>query len=315
MALSLFPHHLDEVRIFDDFDDIEFMKKLIDFENLDDPFRLLDARDVIRKNRLWVERIPKVAPHFAVKSTTSSSFIKTLNSLGASFDCSSKPDIMHVLACGVPPERIIFTNSVKTPTQIRYAEQVGVSKLTADSMWELRKIKELYPHAKVLIRFKSDSSVSRTSTSTSTTTRVVIDTDESIRLIRACRDLDLNLHGFSFHLSTPCSEMFALNHGIDTCKHLIHVARTIGCHDVQLIDIGAGFPTTLDMELDEIWSYFSRLHKSFVFKDLLFDYKHLIFWLNDYYRTNWNYRRVRKITRTSTTSTRTYKRTAALPWH
>ena len=48
----------------------------------------------------------------------------------------------------MPSDRIIFANPVKTPSQIRYARKVGVSKMTADSIWELRKIKELYPEAK-----------------------------------------------------------------------------------------------------------------------------------------------------------------------
>lgn len=52
------------------------------------------------------------------------------------------------MAYGVPADRIIFANPIKTPSQIQYARKVGVSKLTADSMWELRKIKELYPEAK-----------------------------------------------------------------------------------------------------------------------------------------------------------------------
>jgi diaminopimelate decarboxylase len=57
-------------------------------------------------------------------------------------------DILQVMSYGVPADRIIFTNPIKTPTQIRYAQQVGVTKLSADNMWELRKIKETYPDAK-----------------------------------------------------------------------------------------------------------------------------------------------------------------------
>ncbi|XP_011504233.1 PREDICTED: ornithine decarboxylase-like [Ceratosolen solmsi marchali] len=308
MALSLFPRNYDEVRVFDDkLDDLEFMKKLIDFENLDDPFHLLDGGDLIKKHRMWVDKIPRVAPHYAVKSNSSSTVIKTLASLGASFDCSSKQDIMHIMAYGVPANRIIFTNPVKTPLQIKYAKQVGISKLSADNMWELRKIKELYPEAKVLIRFRYDLS----SSSSSHSSRAVINTDETIRLIRACRDLGLNLHGFSFHAYSPSSEMLALSRGIDACKYLIDVARTVGCHDIQLIDIGGGIPSSLDLNHDEVWSYFSRLQKFFVFKELLFEYKHLIFWFNDYYRTSWNYRKVSKFRRVTTT---TYKRTSTLPW-
>jgi diaminopimelate decarboxylase len=149
------------------------------------------------------------------------------------------------------------------------------------------------------------------SSSGSPSSRAIINTDETVRLIRACRDLGLNLHGFSFHVSSPTREMLALSRGIDACKYLIDVARTVGCYDVQLIDVGSGIPSSLDINRDEVWNYFSRLQKSFVFKDLLFEYKHLIFWFNDYYRTSWNYRKVSNYSRVTTT---TYKRTSALPW-
>lgn len=62
-------------------------------------------------------------------------------------------EIVTVMAYGVPADRIIFANPIKTPLQIRYAQKVGVKKMTADSMWELRKIKELFPDAKWVFIF------------------------------------------------------------------------------------------------------------------------------------------------------------------
>lgn len=139
--------------------------------------------------------------------------------------------------------------------------------------------------------------------------------DEAVRLIRGCRDLGLELHGFSFHAGSPCGEVLALNRGIGHCKHLIDVARTCGLYDVQLIDIGGGVPGDSDFVLDEVWSYFSRLPRGFVFKELLFEYRHLVFWLENYYRTNWRYSRTRTFERKSTYRTVTYKsRVPALPW-
>lgn len=306
MALSLLPYDFDEVRIFDDkLDDLEIIRKIIALENLEDPFHLLDVGDIVRKHRTWVERIPRVVPHYAVKCNPNPTVIKTLAALGASFDCASKQEIVQVMAYGVPADRIIFANPVKTPVQIRYAQKVGVSKMTADSMWELRNIKELYPDAKIIIRFRCDAAVSDAYLGL----KFGCDPgEEAVRLIRGCRDLGLELHGFSFHVGSPCGEVTALSRGIGICKYLIDVARSYGLYDVQLIDIGGGIPGESDFILDEVCSYFMRLHRCFVFKDLLFHYRHLIFWFPHYYRTNWNYRKVKKITTT------TFKHTWALPW-
>lgn len=73
-----------------------------------------------------------------------------------------------------------------------------------------------------------------------------------MRLIRCTKDLGLNLHGFSFHVGTPCLEMDAYRRGIKMCKRLVAVAKSIGCKDVQLIDIGGGFSSVCGEELDVV---------------------------------------------------------------
>ncbi|XP_014232598.1 ornithine decarboxylase 2-like [Trichogramma pretiosum] len=249
MTLSLLPHDFDDIRIFDDkLDDLEIMRKIIALENLEDPFHLLDVGDVVRKHRVWVDKIPRVVPHYAVKCNPNPTVIKTLASLGSHFDCASKNEIVTVLAYGVHPDRIIFANPVKTPSQIKYAQKVGVSKMTADSMWELRKIKEFYPEAKVVIRFRCDAALSDAYLGL----KYGCDPgEEAERLIRGCRELGLELHGFSFHVGSPCGEVAALSRGIGISRYLIDVAHSYGLYDVQLIDIGGGIPGDSEFVLDE----------------------------------------------------------------
>ena len=56
---------------------------------------------------------------------------------------------------------------------------------------------------------------------------------DALRLIQATRDLNLELHGFSFHVGSPCGEVMAMSRGIGICKYLIEAARSLGCNDVQ----------------------------------------------------------------------------------
>lgn len=136
--------------------------------------------------------------------------------------------------------------------------------------------------------------------------------DEARRLIRGCRDLGLDLYGFSFHVGSPCGEALALSRGIGLCKLLIDVARDHGYYNIQLIDIGGGIPGESDFVLDEVFNHFKTLHHPFLFRDMLFDYRHLVFWFPEHYRTNWRYRK----TTTRRTVTTTYKRkNLSLPWY
>lgn len=84
--------------------------------------------------------------------------------------------------------------------------------------------------------------------------------DETIRLIRLTKDLDLTLHGFSFHVGSPCGELNAFSRGIGMCKRLIGIAKTIGCKDVQLIDIGGGFPGASGTDIDKVQNIFHYIY-------------------------------------------------------
>lgn len=78
---------------------------------------------------------------------------------------------------------------------------------------------------------------------------------EAVCLIQRVKDLDLNLHGFSFHVGSPCLEIDAYRRGIKMCERLIAIAKTLGCKSVQLIDIGGGFESVHGKELDMVYIY------------------------------------------------------------
>lgn len=73
-----------------------------------------------------------------------------------------------------------------------------------------------------------------------------------MRLIQFTKDLGLKLHGFSFHVGSPCGELEAYSRGIELCKRLITIAKGIGCDNVQLIDIGGGFPGETETDTDKV---------------------------------------------------------------
>lgn len=69
MALSHWrrPFDFEEIRVFDDnLDDMELMRKIISLENWEDPFHVLDVGDVVKKHHDWIDRIPRVIPHYGI---------------------------------------------------------------------------------------------------------------------------------------------------------------------------------------------------------------------------------------------------------
>ena len=114
----------------------------------DEPFYVFNIGDIVKKHQIWIEKMPRVIPHYAVKCNDNEVVLATLVALGTSFDCASKNEINKILSLGVNPERIIFANPTKPKSHIRHAALTGVKTMTFDCDIELNKIKALFPDAK-----------------------------------------------------------------------------------------------------------------------------------------------------------------------
>ena len=100
--------------------------------------------------------------HFlvAIKSNPDPVVLKLLGKSGLGFDCASDEEIEAVLRIDVPPEKIIFAHPTKRISHLELAKRHSVSMMTFDCESELRKIKDIYPEAELVIRMLVDSSKS-----------------------------------------------------------------------------------------------------------------------------------------------------------
>lgn len=115
-------------------------------EQSEESFYLCNLSDVIKKYEMWVEKMPRVHPHYAVKCNDDDEVLKALVEIGADFDCASKGEIKKILSMGVSPERIIFANTTKLGSHIEYARDHNVQVLTFDNEDELYKIAKYHPN-------------------------------------------------------------------------------------------------------------------------------------------------------------------------
>jgi ornithine decarboxylase len=129
-------------------------------------------------------------------------------------------------------------NPCKPPSHIQYAKEHNVDLMTFDSVEELKKIKSIFPEARVVLRILADdsSSVCRlglkfgAAFGSHTTT-----------LLKAVKQLGLNLVGISFHAGSGCTDPNAFDDAIHKARKLFRQAEAMGMH-LTLLDIGGGFP-------------------------------------------------------------------------
>lgn len=128
-------------------------------------FYMCNLSDVIRKYDDWVAKIPRVRPFYAVslpkilsncltnrkiltnqvKCNDDIEVLKTLASLGCSFDCASAGEIAQVMSLNVDVGRIIFANTTKQQKHIEFARNNNVNLMTFDNEDELYKIHNVHP--------------------------------------------------------------------------------------------------------------------------------------------------------------------------
>ncbi|KAK3743331.1 hypothetical protein QZH41_013903 [Actinostola sp. cb2023] len=231
-------------------------------EEKDDGFYMMNMERTITIYRKWCELLPRIRPFFAIKANPDPVLVRQLHLLGTGFDCASKSEIELALSVGSKPSDIIYAHPCKKPSYISIAAKRGVSMMTFDSKEELFKIKELYPDAELLIRFRPTCKDALYEVNGFKFGAAVEDCSD---ILAVAKDLGLNIIGVSFHVGTCCFNEMSFVKSIQSSRNIfdqavsrlhidkcdrptIHKAvlsfllqEKLG-FSFSILDIGGGFP-------------------------------------------------------------------------
>ncbi|XP_070505352.1 ornithine decarboxylase-like [Chironomus tepperi] len=216
--------------------------------NQEDPFYIFNIGDIIKKHQNWIEKMPRVAPYYAVKCNDNDVVLATLALLGTSFDCASKGEMSKVLSLGVKPDRIIFANPAKSKSALMFAKMMGIKMMTFDCEIELQKIKTLYPDASLVLRIVCEAEIAQCALGKKFGCDPLT---EAPKLLKAAKQMGLNVVGISFHVGSGCKDYPVYNKAIRFCRDLFDEAKGLG-FELSVVDIGGGFPGDNDKDIDEV---------------------------------------------------------------
>ena len=158
--------------------------------------------------------------------------------MGLSFDCASQIEIEKVLGLGVDPSRIVYANSIKQTSFIKYSAQNGVDLMTFDNEEELFKVKSVYPNTRLLLRICPPSHFNVTFYLGK---KFGCPRQKERHLLEVAKKLGLNVVGVSFHVGSNCLEAGAFEAAIRQARGTFDIGLDIGIH-MDLLDIGGGIP-------------------------------------------------------------------------
>ena len=90
--------------------------------------------------------------HYAVKANPHPDLLAALAGEGSCFDVASPQEIASALAAGAVPEQLLYSNPVKSRSDIASAYAAGVTLFVVDSLPEVRKVAAVAPGSAVLCR-------------------------------------------------------------------------------------------------------------------------------------------------------------------
>ena len=212
----------------------------------DTPVFILDHKKIRENYREFKEALPRVQAYYAVKANSDTEIVRTLYSMGASFDVASFPEFMIVYKNikNLPEkkrqdfiwDKIIYANTIKQEETLIKLDQYK-PLVTYDNIAELYKIKKRCPHAGLVLRIR----VPNTGSMVELSSKFGAHPGEAVDLILEAFKIGLVVEGISFHVGSQCNNFENYMQAIQLSSSILKEAESRG-HKINILDIGGGFP-------------------------------------------------------------------------
>ncbi|NDL68194.1 type III PLP-dependent enzyme [Anaerotalea alkaliphila] len=225
------------------------------------PFLVVNV-DTIKKNYQELkEHFEHADIYYAVKANPRVEVLEALRDKGSSFDAASIYELDRLFSIGVEPSRISYGNTIKKSAHIRYAYEKGIRLFATDSESDLRNISEHAPGSRVFIRMLVEGALSA---DWPLARKFGCNLDEIRHLISLVREekLDVQIYGLSFHVGSQQRNIMMWDYALLKAKDIFDWALEEEGIQLEMINMGGGFPSNYVVEADPIGTYAAAIEES-----------------------------------------------------
>jgi diaminopimelate decarboxylase len=180
-----------------------------------------------RKYKAWTQALPWIKPHYAIKANPAQPLLQDLIEQGSNFDCASKTELEILLKLGVKPSDLVYSNPIKDEDDLEWAAKNQIELTTADSIDELKKIKQYAPKMKVLWRLAIKEEASdNLATPFSGKFGDDLETAEKMHeRMDEIQKMGVNLSGIHFHCGSGQHGSSAFERAVNTARQCMVIGR------------------------------------------------------------------------------------------
>jgi ornithine decarboxylase len=175
---------------------------------------------------------------YPMKANSELPLLEVLFASGCGFELSSPYELELLQGLGVPPERMIVGNPVKSVSDIQRFRDYGIDVYVFDSEVELKKLSKHAPGSKVYVRVLVDDKANSVFTMSE---KFGTHLGDAYELLKKAKGYGLVPHGISFNVGSQARNAEAWANGIRQIMPLVAALRAHGM-DLQFINLGGGFP-------------------------------------------------------------------------
>ena len=188
--------------------------------------------------------MPRVNIFYAMKANTDQKLCQEVLDQGLGVDVASESEIVEIIKLGAKPDDLIFANPIKQPSMLQTAKDLGVKKMTFDSVEELHKIKNIFPDAECVLRISSCN----TDALYNLSEKFGVFMKDVPEMLQTAKNLNLRVKGVAFHTGSGGVSIEPYLNSLKDARKVFDMAKDMGLPEMDLLDIGGGFTQCLEQE-------------------------------------------------------------------
>jgi len=221
------------------------------------PFIVINLDRVRKQYEELVNYFPNCRIHYSVKANPASEIIALLHQLGSNFEFASIYEMDKVLALGIPPEKLLYGNTIKKASDIAYSYKKGIRLFATDCLSDLENIGTHAPGSRVFVRIlvqggeTADWPLSR---------KFGCHPMGALTLCEAALKRGLTPYGLSFHVGSQQRAVWQWNEALASVAQIFSLAKSKGIN-LEMVNMGGGFPANYVNKTHSIKEYASEIHR------------------------------------------------------
>lgn len=201
------------------------------------PVLIMDKRVIQERYSQFCHEFPGAEIYYAVKANPDEEIVRFLRELNAGFEIASEGELDLLLRLGIPPQKVVSSNPVKSPAFIKSAYASGIARFAFDSYTEIEKLSQFAPGSRVYVRL----SVSNEGSEWPLDRKFGIEVGGAEELLLQAEKKNLKPWGIAFHVGSQCVNPIAWAKAIEKSKEVWDWTTSEGI-ELTSLNVGGGFP-------------------------------------------------------------------------